>query len=166
MYAGDEWEEFSPPEKGLYPSESVSWSRRAGMAAFWLFSGGCCIVFSPWILLFAYVSFGSIVGNISLAIVVVWILLALFDFIQARRTMYYLTTSRIIEVRGGLLHQQIPLESFQGIQSSDYIEVKSAYTENGTPFYTVRIRDPSSGKIIRLTGLDEAGKDIIMKLGV
>ena len=165
MYSKDEWEEFSPPEKGLHPGERVIWSRRAGMVGWLLFSGGCCLVASPWILLVAYSSFGPVLGNIALAFVVIWLLLALFEFINARRTTYYLTTARIIEVRGGLIEKQIPLESFQGVDMSDYIEVKDAYAENGVQFYSVKLHDPSTGKIMRLTGLDEEGKEIITKLG-
>jgi len=165
MYNEDEWEEFSPPDKGLYPSESILWSRRAGMAALWLFSGGCCVVSSPWILLFAFAFLGPAVGNIVFAIVLILILLALMDFIQARRTKYYLTTKRIIETRGGLIHKQISLESFQGVSASEYITVKSAYTQNGAPIYTAKIRDPATGKIIRLTGLDMESKNVIQNLG-
>ncbi len=165
MYSDDEWEEFSPPEKGLNPGERVIWSRRAGMVGWLLFSGGCCLVMSPWLLLFVYVSFGAGFGNIVFAFVVIWLLLALFEFINSRRTHYYLTTKRIIEVRGGLIRTQFPLESFQGVDIGKYVEVKDAYTENGTPFYSVKLRDPSTGKVMRLTGLDEEGRDIILQLG-
>ena len=158
MYNDDEWEEFSPPDKGLNPGESIRWSRRAGMSALWLFSGGCCLVSSPWILLVVYGSFGPVAGNIVLAVCVIWILLALVDFINARRT------TRIIEVRSGLIEKQILLESFTGVQLSDYIEVKYAYVENGAQFYSVKLRDPSSEKRIILTGLDEDGKEIIINL--
>ncbi|TFG34999.1 hypothetical protein EU527_00695 [Candidatus Thorarchaeota archaeon] len=164
MYNDDEWAEFSPPDKGLNPGEEIVWSRRAGMTAWLLFSGGCCVVASPWVLLLVYAFFGQVLGNIVLAVVVIGILLALIEFINSRRTNYYLTTTRIIEVRGGLIQKQIPLESFQGVQLSEYVEIKSAYIQNGRPFYAVRIRDPSSDKILRLTGLDEDGKEIISKL--
>jgi len=164
MYRDEEWEEFKPPEKGLNPGESIVWSSRARMVAWLLFSGGCCLVMSPWILLVSYASLGPTLGNIALAFVVIWLLLALIEFINARRTTYYLTTDRIIEVRRGLIEKQILLESFQGMNLSDCIEVKYAYAENGVQFYSVKLRDPSTGKVMRLTGLDENGKEIITKL--
>ncbi len=78
--------------------------------------------------------------------------------------MYYLTTERIVEARGGLLRSQILLEAFQGVSLEDYIVVKSTYTEGAETFYQARIHDPSSGKLMILTGLDEDAKDIILKI--
>lgn len=165
MYSDDEWVEFSPPDKGLNPGEEVVWSRRSGMTAWVMLSGGCCIVFSPWVLLFIYTFSGPLLGNVVLAIVGIGILLTIVELINSRRTKYYLTTTRIIEVRGGLIHTQIPLESLQGVGINDYLKLKSTYREGGDYFYEARIRDPSSGKVLRLTGLDEDGKEIISKLG-
>ncbi|TFG31721.1 N-acetyltransferase [Candidatus Thorarchaeota archaeon] len=166
MYSDDEWVEFSPPDTGLIPGEEVVWSRRSGMTAWVMLSGGCCIVFSPWVLLFIYTFSGPLLGNVVLAIVGIGILLTIIEFINSRRTKYYLTTRRIVEVRGGLIHAQIQLESFQGVGINDYLTLKSTYREGGDYFYEARIRDPSSGKVLRLTGLDEDGKEIISKLGV
>lgn len=158
------FEGFSPPEEGLNPGEEVVWSRRAGMAAMWMLSGACCIVGSPWILLLTYAALGFFVGSILLFIVIIGLLLTVLEFVNSRRTEYYLTTTRIVEARGGLLQRQIPLEAFQGVKLDDYLEVKSTYSEGSKTFYQARIRDPSSGKLMILTGLDEDARDIILKI--
>ena len=158
------FEEFSPPEKGLNPGEEIVWSQRAGMAARMMLGGACCILGSPWILLLIYASIGPAVGNILLIFVLIGLLLTIVEFINSRRTMYYLTTARIVEARGGLLRSQIHLEAFQGVSLEDFIVVKSTYTEGAETFYRARIRDPSSDKLMILTGLDEDAKEIIMKI--
>lgn len=157
------FEEFSPPEKGLNSGEKVVWSQRAGMAAMMMLGGACCILGSPWILLLIYASIGAAVGNILLIFVLIGILLTIVEFVNSRRTMYYLTTERIVAVRGGLIKRQILLKHFQGTQIDDYIEIKSTYTEGAKSFFAMRIRDPISGKLMILSGLDEDAKDFVMK---
>ena len=158
------FEDFSPPDKGLNPGEEVVLSQRAGMAARWMLGGACCIVGSPWILLLTYAAIGSFVGNILLFIVIIGLLLTILEFVNSRRTRYYLTSTRIVEARGGLLENQIPLEAFQGAQLDDFLEIKSTYSEGAKTFYQARIRDPASGKLMILTGLNEDARDIILKL--
>lgn len=158
------FEEFSPPEKGLNPGEQVVWSRRAGMAARMMLGGACCILGSPWILLLIYASIGPAVGNILFIFVLIGILLSIIEFVNSRRTWYYLTNARIIEARGGLLRSQISLEAFQGVKLADFVEVKSTYSEGAKTFYQARIRDPTSRKLMVLTGLDEDARDIILKI--
>jgi len=158
------FEEFSPPEKGLNPGEEVVWSRRAGMAARMMLGGACCILGSPWILLLIYASIGPVVGNILLIFVLIGILLTIIEFVNSRRTWYYLTNTRIVEARGGLLRSQIPLEAFQGVKLDDFLEIKSTYSEGAKTFYQARIRDPTSRKLMILTGLDEDARDIILKI--
>ncbi len=156
--------DFSPPEEGLNPGEEVVWSQRAGMAARWLLGGACCCVGSPWVLLLTYAALGSFVGNILLFIVLIGLVLTIFEFINSRRTKYYLTSTRIVEARGGLLRSQMQLEAFQGVKLDDFLVIKSTYSEGAKTFYQARIRDPSSGKLMILTGLDENARDIILKI--
>jgi len=158
------FEDFSPPEKGLNQGEEVVWSRRAGMAARWLFGGGCCLVFSPWILLVAYGWLGALGGNALLVIILIGLFLTILEFVNSRRTKYYLTNTRIVEARGGLIRSQMPLEAFQGAKRDDYLTVNSSYREGSEQFYDVRIRNPTSGRLLILTGIDEDARDIILKI--
>ncbi len=134
------------------------------MAARMMLGGACCLLGSSWILLLIYASIGPVVGNILLLFVLIGLLLSFVELVNSRRTMYYLTTVRIVEARGGLLRTQIPLEAFQGVSLEDYIEVKSTYTEGAKTFYRARVHDPSSGKLMILTGLDEEAKEVIQKI--
>ena len=106
---------------------------------------------------------GATVGNLLLFIVLIGIFLTLVEFVNSRRTEYYLTTTRLIEVRGGLIRTEMPLEHFQGTELDDYFEVRDSHSESGRYFYSIRIRDPTSDKLMILTGLDEDAKEIVMK---
>lgn len=158
------FEDFSPPEKGLNEDEAVVWSRRAGMAARWMLGGGCCIVSCPWILLVTYTAVGPLIGNAVLLIILIGLFLTILEFINSRRTKYFLTSTRLVEARGGLLRSQIPLEAFQGVNLDEYIEIKSTYREGAEYFFQARIKNPITGKHMILTGLDEDSRDLLLKL--
>lgn len=155
--------EFSPPDEGLNPGESILWKRRAGMAAGMMIGGAFCLVFSPWILLLIFMSFGQLVTNWALLMVVVYLLFVISDLMSSRRTMYYLTSHRLIEVKGGLIQSQMALELLREAHADGDLDVKPTYREGASQFYSVRIRDPSSRKLFRLSGLDEDSKDFIVK---
>ena len=81
---------------------------------------------------------------------------------NSRRTRYYLTTERIVEARGGLIRTQIQLKNFQEAEDEIHIKVKSTYREGARQFYEVRLKDPESGRILLLTGLDEDATDTVL----
>ena len=91
------------------------------------------------------------------------ILFALLDLINSRRTRYYLTTTPLVEARGGHIWKQMPLEHFHEHQQSDFLESKSTYREGVQTYHEIRITDPTSGKVIRLTGLDDDAKEDVIK---
>jgi len=134
------------------------------MAAKMMLGGGCCILGSPWVLLVAYIALGAWVGNILLFIVLLGLFLTILEFVNSRRTRYYLTSERIVETRGGLVRTQIPLEQFQGRDPKDFLEIKSTYSEGTKTFYQAKIRVPESSKLMILTGLNEDAKEIILKM--
>lgn len=155
--------EFAPPDEGLNSGESILWSRRAGMSTGLMFGGGCFLVWSPWILLFVYGHLGPIVANWVLVMVGIVLILVITDFVHSRRTTYYLTTLRLLEVRGGLIQNEMLLDLAREAGAGGGLEVKSAYSKGSSQFYDVRIRDPSSRKLFYLSGLDEDSKDFILK---
>jgi hypothetical protein len=134
------------------------------MAARMMIGGGFCLVFSPWILLVVYGFLGYGVGNLLLAVVVIGLLLTIAEFVNSRRTMYYLTNTRIVETRGGMIRTEISLEAFLGVNLDDFIEIKSTYHEGASTFYQAKIRDPASGRLLIMSGLDEDARDIILKI--
>jgi hypothetical protein len=42
-------------------------------------------------------------------------------------------------------------------------EIKSTYREGPTQYYEIRIHDPTSSKLLVLTGLDDDAKEVVMK---
>ncbi len=133
------------------------------MSASMMFGGGCCLVGSPWLLLLVYGIFGPMVGNSVLLIVAAFLILVVLDAVNSRRTTYYLTTGRLVEVRGGLVQDEMPLELAREASSSGTLEVKPTYREGASQFYDLRIRHPSSRKLFYLSGLDEDSKELVLK---
>ncbi|TFF96458.1 hypothetical protein EU546_01345 [Candidatus Thorarchaeota archaeon] len=157
------YSEFAPPDEGLEPGESILWNRRAGMSPRLMFCGGCFLIWSPWVLLYAYGSLGPIVANWVLVMVAIVLIIVVFDFINSRRTTYYLTTQRLLEVRAGLIQNEMPLELARAADREGGLKVKPTYSEGSSQFYDVRIRDPTSRKLFYLSGLDEDSKELILQ---
>lgn len=118
---------------------------------------------APWLLLVAYGLAGPSVANVLLYLVLVVLLLTIVEFVNARRTTYYLTTEQLVVAREGFLQSQLLIAALRKAHADGNIEVKYAYEEAGEEFYEVRIRTSDSRKIIRLKGLDGNAKDIILK---
>jgi len=156
------FEDFSPPDKGLNPGEEVVWDQRAGMAAKIMIGGTFCLVFWPWITLVIWGWFGPLFANVAIAFFLLVMFITILDFVNSRRTRYYFTTERIVEARGGLIRTQIPLKNFQGAEDDVHIIVKSTYREGANQFYEIRLKDPASGKILMLTGMDEDARDTVL----
>jgi len=158
------FEEFSPPDEGLNLGEEVVWNRRAGMAAMMMLSGACCILNKGPCILISSISMGPLITNILVIVFFIGIFLTIVEFVNSRRTKYYLTTERLVEVRGGLIRTQIPLSHFKEAGTADFLEIKSTYSEGAKTFYQAKIRDPTSGKMMVLTGLDEDARALIQKI--
>ena len=156
------FEDFDPPEKGLNPGEEVVWSRRAGMAAKIMIGGTFCLVFGPWVILLIAGWFGPLFTNAAIIFFFIAIFITIIEFVNSRRTRYYLTTERIVEARGGLIRTQIPLKNFQEAETDVHIKVQATYREGASQFYEVRLRDPESGRFLLLTGLSEDARDTIL----
>ncbi len=156
------FEDFSPPDKGLNPGEKVVWDQRAGMAAKIMIGGTFCLVFWPWVIFVIWGWLGSLFANAALIFFFIVMFITILDFVNSRRTRYYFTTERIVEARGGLIRTQIPLKNFQEAEDDVHIQVKSTYREGANQFYEIKLKDPTSGKILMLTGMDEDARDTVL----
>ena len=159
----DVFEDFSPPDEGLNPGEKVFWEQRAGMAAKIMIGGTFCLVFWPWVILVIAGWMGPLPTNAAIIFFFIAMFLTILEFVNSRRTRYYLTNERIVEARGGLIRTQIPLKNFQAAEDEIHIKVKSTYREGTRQFYEVRLKDPESGKVLLLTGLDEDAMDSVLR---
>lgn len=156
---------FDPPEEGMLPGETIVWTRKAG-SVFWIVFCGACIPILPIVILpFAYEILGELGGILIIALTVLGMSYILVSFINLRRTRYYLTSERIIEVRGGNILKEIPLERFSGKPLGQFFESHVSHTENGRPIYRIRIYDPMSDEILTLKGLDAHSASVFERIG-
>jgi hypothetical protein len=156
-------ENFLPPDEGLNPGEEIVWSRQARMNPRNLCGSICCIASSYWILLIVYIFFDLIVVAALFVVVLIGILYTIAEFRNTRRTRYYLTSERLIEVRGGEIHIQIQLGDLQNPENSENTEIRETYRDSAEAHYQAKFLDPKTGRVMILTGLDEYSKDLILR---
>ncbi|MFX1368560.1 MAG: hypothetical protein ACFFAY_08190 [Promethearchaeota archaeon] len=145
---------FDPPAEGMLPGESIVWSRRAG-TGFWVVFFGAILVMGGPVLSFASLdAFGVSVGMLFGGLTFVGFIVLIGLLINVRRTRYYLTTDRIVEVRGATIMREIPLDHFAGRPLGQFIESRVTHTANNQPVYGIKVYDPVSDEVLELKGLD------------
>ncbi|MFW9835478.1 MAG: hypothetical protein ACFFEK_15865 [Candidatus Thorarchaeota archaeon] len=143
---------FDPPEEGIYPGESIVWTRRKG-TGFWLIFFGFIIVIGLPALFFGVIEdFGYSLALPILLLAVVGISAVVGLFIQTKRTRYYLTSERILETRGGKIIKAIPLHHFAGKPIGQFLESRVTHRSNNQPIYTIRVYDPMSDEVFEIKG--------------
>ena len=149
----------------MLPGEEIVWTRKAGSDFFIIFCGSCSpflpIVVWPMIV----EMFGEFIGMFALAGSILVMIYFLFAFINLRRIRYYLTSERVMAVRGGNILKQIPLEHFSGKPLGQFFESKVGHLENKRPIYRIRIYDPLSDEILTLKGLDQHSAVVFERIG-
>jgi hypothetical protein len=156
---------FNPPEEGMQEGETLIWEKKAGITTSIWFCGGCIPLLSVFMVPLAYVTFGASVGTGVLFFMVLGFLYFLLYFIRLRRTKYYLTNKRLIEVRGGDIHQELDTERFSGKSHGEFIQVKEDYRSGADTFYTVRVYDLDVDILIDMKGLVDDDVEILQKMG-
>jgi hypothetical protein len=156
---------FDPPDEGMLPGESIVWTRRAG-TGFWIIflgllfaMGGPLVTFlsldASELFLATIFGFLTIVGFVVLGAML----------INVRRTRYYLTTDRIVEVRGRKIVREVPLDHFAGKPLGQFIESRVTHSSNNQPVYGIRVYDPVSDEVIELKGLDPTSARAFERIG-
>jgi hypothetical protein len=149
----------------MLPGESIVWSRRAG-TGFWVIFFGAMLLMGGPVLTFASLdSFGLSVSIMFGILTLVGFIVLLGTLINVRRTRYYLTTDRIVEVRGGGIRRAIPLDHFAGKPLGQFIESRVTHTANNQSVYGIRIYDPVSDEVIELKGLDPNSARAFERIG-
>jgi hypothetical protein len=156
---------FDPPEVGMLPGESIVWSRRAGTGFWVIFFGALILMGGPVVSLASLDAFGLSVSILFGMLTLVGIMVLLGTLINVRRTRYYLTTDRIIEVRGGKIRRVVPLDHFAGKPLGQFIESRVTHRSNNQPVYGIRIYDPVSDEVIELKGLDPNSARAFERIG-
>ena len=132
---------FDPPEEGLWPGESIVWTRRAGTGFWVIFIGFLIIMGGPLLTALSFEEYGQFGASFFLILTLIGISLLLNSLIKTRRTRYYLTTERIVEARGGKIIKEIPLEHFAGRPLGQFLETRVTHRSNQRPVYAIRIYD-------------------------
>ncbi len=159
------WIEFDPPEKGLNEGETVVWNKKAGVSFLLLWCGGCLPLLTVFAAFFILEILGPQLGNLVLAMDGIVILYLFYLVIQSKRTHYYITSERLLEVRGRFIQNEIPITNLQGCVPDEFMKTKLSHDEGAYSYYDIRIKDPVSGKVIRLSSLREDALDVLKKLG-
>ncbi|MFX1482655.1 MAG: hypothetical protein ACFFCP_05630 [Promethearchaeota archaeon] len=145
---------FDPPEEGLIPGESIVWTRRAGTGFLLIFSGFLIILGGPFLVVIAIDEFGLQIAYLLLFLVAAGIIALIASFIRTKRTRYYLTSERILSVRGDRIIKEIPLHHFAGKPIAQFLESRVTHRTNNQPIYTIRIYDPMSDDVFEIKGQD------------
>ncbi|MGQ4911208.1 MAG: zinc-ribbon domain-containing protein [Candidatus Thorarchaeota archaeon] len=145
---------FVPPREGVLPGETILWSRRAGFT-FWMICFGFSMLIVPLMFLEDIeISLTDPSSIVFPGLIAFLILFFIVSFVNVRRTRYYLTSQRVLVVRGGHIRKEIPLSHFAGRPLSQFMETKVMYTENDRPIYRIRFYDPMSDEVIDFKGID------------
>jgi len=163
VFAADD-SEFTPPEVGLENDETVVWSEKAGTPFLTIFCGGCLPMSSVLLIPFAFAFLGESIGLGVAFVALMGTLYYLLAFVRIRRTRYYLTTKRVIEVRGGSIENQMRLELFIGRPHSEFLQVKEDHRSGAGTYSTIRIYDIPSNVMIVLKGMNEDAVEVFKKI--
>ena len=136
------------------PGENIVWTRRAG-TGFWLIFCGFLIVIGGPAVLFGFIQeFSPPLPFLFAILVAAGIIGEIALFIRTKRTRYYLTSERILEVRGANIIKEIPLHHFAGKPIGQFLESRVTHRSNNRPIYTIRIYDPMSDEVFEIKGQD------------
>ena len=145
---------FDPPEEGMFPGESIVWTRRAGIGFWLIFFGFIIVIGFPAIFFGVVEDFGFPFALPFLILAIAGTIVVVGLLIRTKRTRYYLTSERILEVRGGNIIREIPLHHFAGKPIGQFLESKVTHRSNNQPIYTIRIYDPMSDDVLEIKGQD------------
>ncbi len=161
----NKWREFDPPEKGLNENEAVKWSQKAGVEFNLIFCGICLPLASVF---FAYpivLFLGEQVGTAVLVGIGVMILYYFGQMIRRKMTKYFLTSERLLEVRGGIIEAEIPLVNLRGLDPAQYLTSRLSHDDGPYNYYNIDIADPVEGTTLYMTAMREDVVEMLSGLG-
>jgi hypothetical protein len=156
---------FDPPRVGMLSGESIVWTRRAGTGFWIIFIGFIVIAGGPAFTLVSFEYFGLFLAIIVGILTLIGYIMLLGTLINVRRTRYYLTTDRILEVRGGKIKRYFSLEHFSGRPLGQFLEARATHSSGNESFYAIRIYDPVSDEVMEFTGLDPNSTRAFERIG-
>ncbi|TFG29142.1 hypothetical protein EU527_16360 [Candidatus Thorarchaeota archaeon] len=165
-------DEFNPLVHGLNKGENFEIGYEAGFYILKFIRNGCCPMFLLIIgaAALGVLAHGAPAGMLLIVIIynmaalIAFILLAfyvLFMAFQVKRTKYFITNQRLLEVQGRRIVKQIPRTNLQNSETDQYL--KSTFeSKRGVHYnYNILVTDNISGVAILMTSLPSDISDTI-----
>ncbi len=156
---------FDPPEEGMLLGESIVWSRRAGTGFLIIFLGAILVMGGPLVTFLSLDANELTLATLFGCLTLLGMIVVAGSLFQTRRTRYYLTTERILKVRGKRILREVPLDHFAGRPLSQFIEIRVTHMTNNRPVHGIRIYDPVSDEVLELKGLDSNSTRAFERIG-
>jgi hypothetical protein len=169
-----EIEEFGPPVRGLNAGETVEWSQNPGVIITTLLRNGCIpilvlllmpILLDPFVQASpaALLIIVAIYNVVAPPVLILLFLYVVYFLVRTKRTTYYITSQRLLEVQGGSIKKEIPKVNLQDLPPDQYLKSVSAQKQETGEFYDIYVTDNISGVVVRMAAMDGKVTDIIEK---
>lgn len=160
------------PVQGLNSGETLEWSVNAGTSIRLLMRNSC----GPLLILIVAVAalstlaepnptarllFVAFVNPVAGIVALLFLLYAGYFLIQTRRTIYYITSQRLLEVHGRSIKKEILRTDLKGLKPKDYMRSVWAQKGGGRETYNIYVTDSVTGVVILMTSIDNAVEDRI-----
>ncbi|MFW9958989.1 MAG: hypothetical protein ACFFCT_13040 [Candidatus Odinarchaeota archaeon] len=156
----------------LIANESVLWNQKASVNLKPLLrNGGIPII----LLLITPIVLDSVVHAAPASLIII---IALYDVVappaliliflymiyfvvQSKKTIYYLTSERLLETRNAKILEEIPRENLQGLETDQFMKSEWHHQDLGIEYYEITITDQIAGKSMILTGIEKKSIGLI-----
>lgn len=164
--------ESDSPIHGLNDGETIEWSKSSGIGIMILMRNGCF----PILLIIVVTGALSILAQgssagfllvivifpiVALIAIFLFLLYAFYLIVQMKQTTYYLTSERLLEVRGKSIKREIPRVNLKGLTTEQYLRSVWAQKSGGRHYYNIFVTDSVSGVVVKMNAIDDEAIYII-----
>ena len=156
----------------LNEGETIEWSQNAEVNLRTLLCNGCIpmllLIMMPIVLdgfiqaspasLLIVVAVYDVVAPPTLLLLLIYVI---YSLVRAKRTAYYLTSQRLLEVQGRSIKREIPRVNLQGLAPSEYLKCISLQEHRASECYSIYVTDTASGVVVTMNVVGEGITDII-----
>ncbi len=150
--------------RGLNDGETIEWSENAGFSLRPVLRNGCLpmlvLILAPIIMdplvtaspagLLIIVAIYNVVAPPLLLLLFLYIV---YFLVQVKRTRYYITSQRLLEVRGEYIKKEIPRVNLQGLTPDQYLNSVLQEKHASSEYYDLHVTDGVSGVVMRMTSM-------------
>jgi len=164
--------ENSEPLPNLNPSESILWNQKASVNLMPLLRNGCIpillLLFTPIVLdsvvhaapasLIIIIALYDVVAPAALILILLYMI---YFVVKSKKTIYYLTTERLLETRNAKILNEIPRENLRRLETDQFMKSEWHHQDSGIEYYEVTIIDQIDSKSMTLTGIEKKSIGLI-----